>query len=154
MGKRNRQQRRAEARASAAKPPARRAEAAAPASGAKGQAPAAKGPAKPAEAAAAPGKRAERPRPDGSAAPPSKDVAAADLARSVAYRKKSEWWLDRRVREARSAGLSWAAIGGILGVTGEAARKAYGSSDGSVRVLKRHANRHVQPSPTVTEGNP
>jgi hypothetical protein len=54
------------------------------------------------------------------------DVGAASALRTaVAERSSAERHLIEAVREARHAGLSWAAIGQLVGTSGEAARQRY-----------------------------
>lgn len=45
---------------------------------------------------------------------------------AVARRAQAERELIETVRQAREAGQSWAAIGAVLGTSGEAARQRYG----------------------------
>jgi hypothetical protein len=45
---------------------------------------------------------------------------------AVARRAEAERELTRTVLQAREAGQSWAAIGAVLGTSGEAARQRYG----------------------------
>ena len=45
---------------------------------------------------------------------------------AVSERAATERRLAEAVQAAREAGVSWAAIGGMLGTSGEAARKRYG----------------------------
>lgn len=51
--------------------------------------------------------------------------ARRDLADAVQAQREAEAWLVACVRQARAAGLSWAAVGEVLGVTGEGARKRW-----------------------------
>ena len=54
------------------------------------------------------------------------DPAVVALLRAaVAERSAAEKHLLEVVQEARNAGLSWSAIGGFVGTTGEAARQRY-----------------------------
>lgn len=56
------------------------------------------------------------------------DPAAVSLLRTaVTERSQAERHLLAAVRSAREAGLSWAAIGGFVGTSGEAARQRYAS---------------------------
>lgn len=48
------------------------------------------------------------------------------IREAVSERAASERRIAAAVAEARQAGVSWAAIGGMLGTSGEAARKRYG----------------------------
>ena len=48
------------------------------------------------------------------------------VGRAVARRAQAERELIETVRHAREAGQSWAAIGAVLGTSGEAARQRYG----------------------------
>ena len=50
-------------------------------------------------------------------------IRAAVIARAEAERSVAE-----SVRRARKDGLSWAAIGGVLGTSGEAARQRYSAT--------------------------
>jgi hypothetical protein len=52
-------------------------------------------------------------------------AAASALRTAVAERSSAERHLIEAVREARHAGLSWAAIGQLVGTSGEAARQRY-----------------------------
>jgi DNA-binding ferritin-like protein len=52
-------------------------------------------------------------------------AAASALRTAVAERSSAERHLIEAVREARQAGLSWAAIGQLVGTSGEAARQRY-----------------------------
>lgn len=52
-------------------------------------------------------------------------VAVAALRDAVAERSQAERHLLEAVKGAREAGLSWAAIGSLVGTTGEAARQRY-----------------------------
>jgi hypothetical protein len=52
-------------------------------------------------------------------------VVVALLRAAVAERSAAEKHLLEAVQEARNAGLSWSAIGGFVGTTGEAARQRY-----------------------------
>lgn len=54
--------------------------------------------------------------------------ALAVLRRSALARFQAEADLVEAVRAARRQGLSWAAIGAVLGTSGEAARQRYGVS--------------------------
>ncbi len=53
-----------------------------------------------------------------------------DPLAAVAAAFESRVWAEKhladRIAEARTAGCSWAAIGGMLGTSGEAARQRYG----------------------------
>jgi hypothetical protein len=53
--------------------------------------------------------------------------AVALLRASVAERAEAERHIVDAVRHAREAGLSWSAIGGVVGTSGEAARQRYSS---------------------------
>jgi len=56
------------------------------------------------------------------------DAGAVTLLRSaVAERSDAERHLVDAIRAARGAGLSWAAIGNLVGTSGEAARQRYAS---------------------------
>lgn len=55
----------------------------------------------------------------------SRDPLAA-VAAAFESRVWAEKHLADRIHEARTAGCSWAAIGGMLGTSGEAARQRYG----------------------------
>jgi hypothetical protein len=56
------------------------------------------------------------------------DAGAVALLRSaVAERSEAERHVIEAVRTARDAGLSWRAIGTLLGTSGEAARQRYAS---------------------------
>lgn len=52
--------------------------------------------------------------------------AALDLRDAVAQRAQSERAVRDAVGRARESGYSWAAIGLVLGTSGEAARQRYG----------------------------
>lgn len=52
-------------------------------------------------------------------------AAVAALRESVLARADAERRVHDAVDEARRSGLSWAAIGALLGTTGEAARQRY-----------------------------
>ncbi|GAA5166651.1 hypothetical protein GCM10011366_02520 [Ornithinimicrobium tianjinense] len=52
--------------------------------------------------------------------------AVAMLRTAVAERSEAERHLFEAVRAARDSGLSWSAIGSLVGTTGEAARQRYG----------------------------
>lgn len=52
-------------------------------------------------------------------------VVVAALRDAVAERSQAERHLLEAVKGAREAGLSWAAIGSLVGTTGEAARQRY-----------------------------
>ncbi|WOQ17567.1 hypothetical protein [Raineyella sp. W15-4] len=52
-------------------------------------------------------------------------AAVLALRRAVQERSSAELHLVEAVRQARRAGLSWAAIGGLVGTSGEAARQRY-----------------------------
>lgn len=54
-------------------------------------------------------------------------VAVASLRAAVAERSEAERHMVDAVRRAREAGLSWSAIGGFVGTSGEAARQRYSS---------------------------
>ena len=55
------------------------------------------------------------------------DVAAASALRTAVHERSSaERHLLEAIHEARVAGLSWAAIGQLVGTSGEAARQRYG----------------------------
>lgn len=61
-------------------------------------------------------------------APDVHDAASLAAVRAaVTDRAASERHLADAVAAARTAGASWAAIGGMLGTSGEAARKRYAS---------------------------
>ncbi len=49
----------------------------------------------------------------------------AMLCRAIQERSDAERHLVEAVQAAREAGLSWSAIGGLVGTTGEAARQRY-----------------------------
>ncbi|TQJ08464.1 hypothetical protein FB458_1554 [Lapillicoccus jejuensis] len=51
--------------------------------------------------------------------------AVALLRTAVAERSEAERHMIEAVRRARAAGLSWKAIGGVVGTSGEAARQRY-----------------------------
>lgn len=53
--------------------------------------------------------------------------AVARLRHAVAERSVAERHMLEAVKVAREAGLSWAAIGGLVGTSGEAARQRYAS---------------------------
>lgn len=54
------------------------------------------------------------------------DVGAVALLRAaVAERSDAERHLLEAVRAARASGMSWSAIGSLVGTTGEAARQRY-----------------------------
>jgi hypothetical protein len=53
--------------------------------------------------------------------------AVALLRAAVAERSSAERHMLDAVRQARKAGMSWAAIGTLVGTSGEAARQRYGS---------------------------
>lgn len=53
--------------------------------------------------------------------------AVAHLRRAVSERSDAERLMLEAIRGAREAGLSWAAIGGLVGTSGEAARQRYAS---------------------------
>lgn len=56
------------------------------------------------------------------------DAGAVALLRgAVAERSEAERHLIEAVKAARKAGLSWAAIGNLVGTSGEAARQRYAS---------------------------
>ncbi|NHA68237.1 hypothetical protein EPD83_009260 [Phycicoccus sp. CMS6Z-2] len=56
------------------------------------------------------------------------DSAAVALLRTaVAERSEAERHMVEAVRRAREAGLSWSAIGSLVGTSGEAARQRYSS---------------------------
>lgn len=56
------------------------------------------------------------------------DLSAVALLRSaVIERSVAERHMLDAVKAARTAGLSWAAIGNLVGTSGEAARQRYGS---------------------------
>ncbi|GAC1379864.1 MAG: hypothetical protein NVSMB48_04580 [Marmoricola sp.] len=52
--------------------------------------------------------------------------AVASLRSAVAERSEAERHLLDAVKAARAAGLSWSAIGNLVGTSGEAARQRYG----------------------------
>ncbi len=52
-------------------------------------------------------------------------AAVGRLRQAVVQRSEAEREVIAAVRGAREAGLSWAAIGGVVGTTGEAARQRY-----------------------------
>lgn len=55
------------------------------------------------------------------------DVRAVTLLRAaVAERSEAERHLVEAVQAAREAGMAWAAIGALVGTSGEAARQRYG----------------------------
>lgn len=55
------------------------------------------------------------------------DVRAVTLLRAaVAERSEAERHLVEAVQAARAAGMAWAAIGSLVGTSGEAARQRYG----------------------------
>ncbi|MCY1157470.1 MAG: hypothetical protein MOP51_491 [Citricoccus sp.] len=54
--------------------------------------------------------------------------AVAVLRSAVTERSQAERHLMEAVREARRAGLSWAAIGALVGTSGEATRQRYAST--------------------------
>ncbi len=54
-------------------------------------------------------------------------AAVADLRSATQERSTAERHVLDAVRRARSAGMSWAAIGALVGTTGEAARQRYSS---------------------------
>ena len=62
----------------------------------------------------------------------SADVRDAEqlhaLRDAVTERAATERRIADAITEARQAGVSWSAIGGMLGTSGEAARKRYGVS--------------------------
>ena len=53
--------------------------------------------------------------------------AVIALRAAVLERSAAELHLLEAVRKARSAGLSWSSIGGLVGTSGEAARQRYAS---------------------------
>jgi hypothetical protein len=53
--------------------------------------------------------------------------AVAKLRDAVAERSEAERHMLEAIKGAREAGLSWAAIGGLVGTSGEAARQRYAS---------------------------
>lgn len=53
--------------------------------------------------------------------------AVALLRTAVAERSEAERHMIEAVRRARAAGLSWKAIGSVVGTSGEAARQRYAS---------------------------
>lgn len=56
------------------------------------------------------------------------DAHAVTLLRgAVAERSDAERHLLEAIRAARTAGLSWSAIGNLVGTSGEAARQRYGN---------------------------
>ena len=56
------------------------------------------------------------------------DVAAiAELRAAVAEQSAAERHIMEAIRQAREAGMSWAAIGTFVGTTGEAVRQRYGA---------------------------
>lgn len=54
-------------------------------------------------------------------------AAVADLRSATQERSTAERHVLDAVRRARGAGMSWAAIGALVGTTGEAARQRYSS---------------------------
>ena len=61
---------------------------------------------------------------------PADEVDAEALARlraAVAERSQAERHMIDAVAKARTAGMSWAAIGALVGTSGEAVRQRYGS---------------------------
>jgi hypothetical protein len=54
-------------------------------------------------------------------------AAVADLRSATQERSTAERHVLDAVRRARSAGMSWTAIGALVGTTGEAARQRYSS---------------------------
>lgn len=52
-------------------------------------------------------------------------AAVGRLRQAVVQRSEAERAVIAAVRGAREAGLSWAAIGGVVGTSGEAARQRY-----------------------------
>ncbi|UNX54535.1 hypothetical protein MF406_16865 [Georgenia sp. TF02-10] len=53
--------------------------------------------------------------------------AAAALRAAVQERSAAERRMIEAIRTAREAGLSWSAIGALVGTTGEAVRQRYGT---------------------------
>lgn len=53
-------------------------------------------------------------------------VAEHTLQQAVLQQISAEKTVDKAVRSARNAGLSWTTIGSVLGTSGEAARQKYG----------------------------
>jgi hypothetical protein len=53
--------------------------------------------------------------------------AVTKLRGAVAERSEAERHMVEAIKGAREAGLSWAAIGGLVGTSGEAARQRYAS---------------------------
>lgn len=58
---------------------------------------------------------------------PVTDDPLTAVAAAFATRARAEKLLADRIAEARAAGCSWAAIGAMLGTSGEAARQRYGN---------------------------
>ena len=52
-------------------------------------------------------------------------ASVAKLRSAVTERSQAERHMLEAIRDAREAGLSWAAIGGLVGTSGEAARQRY-----------------------------
>jgi hypothetical protein len=50
------------------------------------------------------------------------------LAELVEQRGRAEAAISQQISVARESGLSWAAIGGVLGTSGEAVRQRYGAT--------------------------
>jgi hypothetical protein len=73
------------------------------------------------------------------AGPPGPEVGSSSvepvgaleaLRRAAASRDRAQRRLDDCVADARGDGVSWVAVGGLVGMTGEGARKRYGGRAG------------------------
>ena len=53
--------------------------------------------------------------------------AILELRTAVAERSAAQRHIQEAVRQARNSGMSWAAIGSLVGTSGEAARQRYGN---------------------------
>jgi hypothetical protein len=72
--------------------------------------------------------------------------AACQLHLLASLIAQAEVWLGEQAAAARAEGMSWAAIGRLLGVTATAARQRYGACpDADARPRVRPAPREVPP---------
>lgn len=53
--------------------------------------------------------------------------AILELRTAVAEQSAAQRHMQEAVRQARNSGMSWAAIGSLVGTSGEAARQRYGN---------------------------
>ena len=71
--------------------------------------------------------------------------APAQLHLLASLSAQAEVWLGEQVAAARATGMSWAAIGRLIGVTAAVARQRYGVTAGAERRARPAASTGVPP---------